>query len=190
MSEQSKIERVPVCPKCGSDNVVADAAARWDVKSQAWIVANSFDKGHNCNDCGAEDIDFKWTEENVIAVITHNSSQLTRPLNDIDVREEENEEGRVDGCGIEFATFSEGEYVESISIDRVRATQVYQELGKLLRGTPSERETATILAALRFWQREGAASAGRERDIETDGGRFEPLSAEEVDALCECINGS
>jgi hypothetical protein len=56
--------------------------------------------------------------------------------------------------------------------------------------TFSERETATILAALRYWQREGSMSAGHERDIETDFDRLKPLSAEEVDALCERINCS
>lgn len=52
----------------------------------------------------------------------------------------------------------------------------------------SNRETATILAALRYWQREGLMSAGDEQDVASDGGRFESLSAEEIDALCERIN--
>ena len=51
----------------------------------------------------------------------------------------------------------------------------------------SERESATILAALRYWRREGPANAGHERDIETDSGRLKSLSAEEIDALCERI---
>jgi hypothetical protein len=50
------------------------------------------------------------------------------------------------------------------------------------------RETATVLAALRFWQREGAASGGHEVEIATDGGRFAPLSNDEIDALCEGTN--
>jgi hypothetical protein len=52
----------------------------------------------------------------------------------------------------------------------------------------SEREAATILAALRYWQREGSVTAGHERDIETDFDRLKPLGAEEIDALCERIN--
>lgn len=52
----------------------------------------------------------------------------------------------------------------------------------------SEREAATLLAALRYWQREGSVTAGHERDIETDFDRLEPLGAEEIDALCERIN--
>jgi hypothetical protein len=52
----------------------------------------------------------------------------------------------------------------------------------------SERETATILAALRYWQREGLMSAGAEQDVASDGERFQALSAEEIDTLCERIN--
>lgn len=51
-----------------------------------------------------------------------------------------------------------------------------------------ERETATILAALRYWQREGLMSDGDEQDVASDGGRFQSLSAEEIDTLCERIN--
>lgn len=54
--------RKPVCPRCGSDNVVADAAARWDTETHAWDVSNVFDKGHGCDDCGAADIEFKWVQ--------------------------------------------------------------------------------------------------------------------------------
>ena len=56
----------------------------------------------------------------------------------------------------------------------------------------NERELATILAALRFHQAEDL-QAGRIldhaiRDIATDGGKFEPLDAEEVHDLCERLN--
>ncbi len=51
---------VPVCPQCGSDNVVADAAARWSTETWDWEVSAIFDKGHGCEDCGAEDIEFAW----------------------------------------------------------------------------------------------------------------------------------
>ena len=121
----------------------------------------------------------------------NNNSLHTRSLDDVDVREEETDEGIVHGGRIEVATFTEGEYVESILIDRARATEIYRNLGKILGDLIiSERETATILAALRYWQREGSMSAGYERDIETDFDRLKPLSAEEVDALCERINCS
>ena len=54
----------------------------------------------------------------------------------------------------------------------------------------SEQEAAAVLAALRYWRREGPSSAGHERDIETNFGRLQPLSAEQIDALCERIRQS
>jgi len=50
------------------------------------------------------------------------------------------------------------------------------------------REQAVVLAALRYWQREGVRSEGQEHDIATDSGRLEPLSESEIDALCERLN--
>lgn len=49
----------------------------------------------------------------------------------------------------------------------------------------TDRQLATILAALRYWQREGLMSAGFEQDVATNEGTLEPLSAEEIDELCE-----
>ena len=51
-----------------------------------------------------------------------------------------------------------------------------------------ERELATILAALRYWQREGLMSFGHEQDIATDGDSINALNAEDIDALCESLN--
>ena len=65
MSSPRRRQMVPVCPKCNSDNVVADAAARWSAESQEWEVASVFDQGHSCDDCGAEDIEFVWVEKEV-----------------------------------------------------------------------------------------------------------------------------
>jgi hypothetical protein len=50
-----------------------------------------------------------------------------------------------------------------------------------------ERELATILAALRFWQAQDAPPA-RQYDIATDCGEIDPLTVGEIDALCERIN--
>jgi hypothetical protein len=64
------------------------------------------------------------------------------------------------------------------------------------------REFATILAALRFWQRTGLScdhygngnDAGclvlppEENDIATDGSTLEPLGEDEIDELCERLN--
>jgi len=53
----------------------------------------------------------------------------------------------------------------------------------------NNRELAAILAALRVWQEQDAPPA-RQLDIATDCGELEPLSADEIDALCERVNGN
>ena len=71
------------------------------------------------------------------------NSNHVRPLDDIDVRDEESDAKCVAGGRIELATFVEGEYVESILISRARAAQIYRNLGKLL------GETSRTFEALR-----------------------------------------
>lgn len=46
-----------------------------------------------------------------------------------------------------------------------------------------------MLAALRYWQREGRMSAGHEFDIAENGGEFSALTNDEIDELCERLNG-
>lgn len=55
-----------------------------------------------------------------------------RPLTDVDVRDEETDDGIVANGRIEFSTFSEGEYVESVFLTRERALELYHDLGRLL----------------------------------------------------------
>jgi hypothetical protein len=43
-----------VCATCGSEDVLADAFAEWDVENQCWSVQSVMDKGHYCNACGGE----------------------------------------------------------------------------------------------------------------------------------------
>lgn len=50
------------------------------------------------------------------------------------------------------------------------------------------RETATILAALRFWQHETSVAERSDNEIATDGGELDPMNDEEIDRLCERIN--
>lgn len=50
------------------------------------------------------------------------------------------------------------------------------------------RELATVLAALRYWQREGWRSEGHEHDIATCGDTLAPLNEGEIDAMCERLN--
>jgi RNA polymerase subunit RPABC4/transcription elongation factor Spt4 len=68
MSKVIDSKQIPVCPRCGSDDVAADAAARWDVQNQDWSVSDIFDKGHSCGNCGAENITFAWIGENAQAL--------------------------------------------------------------------------------------------------------------------------
>lgn len=52
------------------------------------------------------------------------------------------------------------------------------------------RDHATILAALRFWQREAVGLMDNlpEDDIASDNGTLTPLTREEIDALCDRLN--
>lgn len=51
------------------------------------------------------------------------------------------------------------------------------------------RTTATVLAALRYWQRwQDTLDHTAEHDIASDGGTLAPLTAQEIDTLCEAIN--
>jgi hypothetical protein len=43
-----------VCAHCGSEDVVADAYAEWDVESQTWEITQTFDKGGYCSQCDGE----------------------------------------------------------------------------------------------------------------------------------------
>lgn len=43
----------PVCPHCGSEEMVRDATARWDSDSQCWSISGVFDN-ETCDLCGAE----------------------------------------------------------------------------------------------------------------------------------------
>ncbi len=66
----------------------------------------------------------------------------------------------------------------------------------------SDRELLTVLAALRFWQRHGPSQPNSfwdrletdEQDaldaIRTDSGTFTDLDADEIDQLCERLQGS
>lgn len=42
-----------VCRTCGSENVLRDAFAEWDVSKQDWVLQNVFDDAV-CDDCGGE----------------------------------------------------------------------------------------------------------------------------------------
>jgi hypothetical protein len=84
----------------------------------------------------------KYCDENVDRIAQHHDAEEatimkskllhSRSLDDIDVREEENDTEIGADSRIELSTFAEGEYVESILISRGRATEIYRNLGKML----------------------------------------------------------
>jgi hypothetical protein len=49
--KQSRV--VMVCNACGSENVLVDAWAEWDVGIQRWVVAETF-KSAVCRECDGE----------------------------------------------------------------------------------------------------------------------------------------
>lgn len=51
----------PICNTCGSDNVMADAWAEWDVSKQRWEISNTFDEMF-CQDCDGP-TKCTWVEE-------------------------------------------------------------------------------------------------------------------------------
>lgn len=54
--------------------------------------------------------------------------------------------------------------------------------------TLDEREFASVLAALRYWQRLGITGPTEEDEIATNGGTLHELSGDEIDALCDRLN--
>lgn len=50
----------PVCDVCGSDDLVKDAAAAWDVATQAWVLLSTYDST-TCQACEREGDDIcRW----------------------------------------------------------------------------------------------------------------------------------
>jgi len=49
--EQRKVEKV--CKNCGSDRVLVDAHAEWDVDTQQWELVHTYDHSF-CKDCDSE----------------------------------------------------------------------------------------------------------------------------------------
>ncbi len=52
----------------------------------------------------------------------------------------------------------------------------------------NERERATVLAALRSWQRDPGPRPKDLIDIATNGSKHEALTVEQIDELCERLN--
>jgi predicted RNA-binding Zn-ribbon protein involved in translation (DUF1610 family) len=52
----------PICPYCGSDDIVVDALAAWDPDVGGWEVHSTYDAFH-CNACGEDSKYCNWKEE-------------------------------------------------------------------------------------------------------------------------------
>lgn len=56
----TKTKMIAVCRYCGSDDVLADAFARWNVDGQQWEIGDVYDKGAFCHKCDGETrVEFK-----------------------------------------------------------------------------------------------------------------------------------
>jgi hypothetical protein len=55
-------QQKPTCPHCGSDDICIDAAARWDVDNQKWVLTHEFLEQNNCDGCEEPDIEFVWVD--------------------------------------------------------------------------------------------------------------------------------
>ncbi len=92
----------------------------------------------------------------------------------------------------ENARASWGEVVEDLYALTAASTENADTSSEANDAVPGDRfdarQLATVLAALRFWQREGLAAGGHEHDIASDGGALTPLTYDEINALCEEIN--
>jgi len=104
----------------------------------------------------------------------------------------------------QWERFENGEYLDSelAEYDEWRIDRALDDQDKLRSAFATahldRREHATVLAALRFWQRCGLEGANRdlvdglphaESDIATIGFSEAAMTPEEVDQLCERING-
>jgi len=52
----------PICPNCGSNQVVQDASVCFDVGLQDWVLNTIYDKGAACGECGEEISRFDMVE--------------------------------------------------------------------------------------------------------------------------------
>ena len=91
------------------------------------------------------------------------------------------------------SAFEAAKAAQDIQRDRTSTANVFKVLGPggsvdIIDLDAVQLERATVLAALRLLQSTRHLPADI-ADIATDGGTLEPMTAEEIDALCEAING-
>ena len=153
-----------VCPKCGSDDVCCDAASRWDIGTQSWELSSTYDD-RSCSDCGYDSHEFAEVVAENGVWVPGEDSRDTRPLSK--------------KATIAPMSEWETEIIAGLEADAAPSGPAH---------SLDARELATVLAALRYWQREGLASSGHEHAISSNGDTFAPLTLAEVDALAERLN--
>jgi hypothetical protein len=79
-----------VCAKCGSDDVCRDAAARWDVRSQEWLVSGVHD-GATCEVC--DDQDAKLIEQPLTPEESDALGSITSETADVFINREQHKDG-------------------------------------------------------------------------------------------------
>ena len=52
--ETTDMKTKPVCKHCGSEDVVCDAAARWSVEKQEWVMSGAHEFNVDCCQCNGE----------------------------------------------------------------------------------------------------------------------------------------
>lgn len=53
MTTKPKTKLTLICERCGSDNILTDAWARWDYETQAYVLTGTLDDEH-CQVCDGE----------------------------------------------------------------------------------------------------------------------------------------
>lgn len=82
--------------------------------------------------------------------------------------------------GSEIAQLLDDADVRVEALTEAQPGHVYHDINTI--------ELATILAALRYWQRTSWNSRAAEVDIADKGGSINPMDDEDIDALCERLN--
>lgn len=52
MTDTKEPRKVYICNQCGSNNLLFDAWAAWDVENQCMSITTTLDEGHCCGTCG------------------------------------------------------------------------------------------------------------------------------------------
>ncbi|HUD91751.1 hypothetical protein [Sphingobium sp.] len=78
----------PVCADCGSDQLVRDAAVRWDMDAQDWTISGIFECT-TCDLCGAESDDLAtWVDERHVTPLGQYICDLAEALGKVDAEQD------------------------------------------------------------------------------------------------------